>query len=440
MPSTKSPSERQLRKELKRVQAQVAELEATIKAIRSGEVDGIVVEGPQGSHIFTLQSPEEPYRMLAERMNKGAATLTAEATVLFCNQRLAEMVGVPAERLLGSALHAILHAEERAGLDELVRLALNRDVRAERRLLRSDGTVLPVQLSLSRIPVEESGHGICMVATDLSEQKRVQEEVRRLNAGLEQQVARRTAELEAANQELEAFTHSVAHDLRAPLRHIHGFSDLLQHDSGSVLSADGRHSLDCLVRAVVRMEKLLEALLNLSRFGRQSLHRREVDLEKLVREVIDDLGPDLKDRKIDWRVSQLPKVSCDLALMKIVVGNLLSNAVKFTRLRAAATIEVGQTTRDGEPVFFVRDNGAGFDMRFADKLFGVFQRLHRAEEFEGTGVGLATVQRILQKHGGRIWAEAEPDKGATFYFTCGSVHANSHGVQFTKLMTAQNLL
>lgn len=269
-----------------------------------------------------------------------------------------------------------------------------------------------------------------MVATDLTEQKRAQDEVRRLNAGLEQQVARRTAELEAANRDLEAFTYAVAHDLRAPLRHIHGFSDLLQRDSESMLSASGRHSLDSIRTGTLRMEKLLEALLDLSRFGRQSLQRREVDLSKLVGQVIDDLAPDLKGRNIDWKVSQLPKVRCDFALMKIVLANLLSNAVKFTRRRAAATIEIGQTRAGGARVLFVRDNGAGFDMRYAGKLFGVFQRLHRAQDFEGTGVGLATVQRILQKHGGRIWAEAEPGKGATFYFTCG-VAETTAGLQTT---------
>jgi PAS domain S-box-containing protein len=425
MPSTKRPSQRQLRTELRRLHTRLAETEATMKAIRTGDVDGIVVEGPNGSRIFTLQSPEEPYRILAERMNEGAATLSADATILFCNQRLADMVGVPSERLLGSALHTILHADERVGLAELLLAALNQDVRAERRLLRSDGTILPVQLSLSRIPLEESGHGICMVATDLSEQKRVQEEVRLLNLRLEEQVARRTAELEAANQDLEAFTYAVAHDLRAPLRHIHGFSELLQHDADSRLSADGRHSLDCIRTGTLRMEKLLEALLNLSRFGRQSLQRRRVDLKKLVREVIDDLAPDLGSRQIDWKVRDLPVAHCDLALMKIVFANLISNAVKFTRLRAAATIEIGQTVVEGAPVLFVGDNGAGFDMRYATKLFGVFQRLHRAEDFEGSGVGLATVQRILQKHGGRIWAEAEPDKGATFYFTCGAAETTT---------------
>lgn len=423
MPSTKKQSERQLRAELKRVQARMAELEATVKAIRSGDVDGIVVDGPQGSHIFTLQSPEEPYRILAERMNEGAATLTVEGTILFCNQRLAEMVGRPAEQLLGSPMISMLRDEEREDFPELLGSALKKDLRASGSLLRQDGSVLPVQLSLSPIPLEESGQGLCLVATDLTDQKRAWDEVRRLNAELEEQVNRRTAELQAANQELEAFSYAVAHDLRAPLRHIHGFSGLLQNDAASTLSAEGRHYVDCIVNGSSRMGDLLEDLLNLSRFGRQSVNRRMFALNELVRDVIDDLAPETANRKIDWKVGKLPRVNCDPALMKIVFANLLSNAVKFTRPRATATIEVGQTRVKGEVVLFVRDNGAGFDMKYAGKLFGVFQRMHKEKDFEGTGIGLATVQRVLQKHGGRIWAEAEPDKGATFYFTCGEAEA-----------------
>jgi PAS domain S-box-containing protein len=419
MPSVKSQAGQDSRGELKRLRTRVAELEATLKAIRNGEVDAIVVEGPQGSRVFTLQSSEEPYRILAEGMNEGVATLTEEGIILFCNARLAEMVGLPGEQLLGCSFSSVLPAEQRSELPELLRHAGTSGVRSETHLRRQNGALLPVQLSLSPIPLEECGRGVCVVAADVSRQKQIEQEVRRLNAELEQQVLRRTAELEAANQELEAFNYAVAHDLRAPLRHIHGFSDLLQHDSDAALSAEGRHSLDCILTATRRMERLLEALLNLSRFGRQSLQRRQVDLEKLVREVIDDLTPDLKDRQIDWKIRELPVVLCDLALMKIVFANLLSNAVKFTRVRAVATVEIGQRMVEGAPVLYVRDNGAGFDMRYAAKLFGVFQRLHRAEEFEGSGVGLATVQRILQKHGGRIWAEGEVDKGATFYFTCG---------------------
>lgn len=219
MPSVKNPSERRLRAELKRVQAHVAELEATIKAIRSGDVDGIVVDGPQGSHIFTLQSPEEPYRILAERMNEGAATLNAEGTILFCNQRLAEMVGCPAEQLLGSPLISILRDGWRDNFPERMQRALIEGVRMPGSFLRPDGSMLPVQLSFSPIPLEESVQGVCLVATDLTDQKRAEDEVHRLNAELEQQVNRRTAELQAANQELEAFSYAVARSACSPASH-----------------------------------------------------------------------------------------------------------------------------------------------------------------------------------------------------------------------------
>jgi light-regulated signal transduction histidine kinase (bacteriophytochrome) len=254
--------------------------------------------------------------------------------------------------------------------------------------------------------------------TDLTAQKPAQDEVRRHNAELEQQVNIRTAELQAANQVLEAFSYAVAHDLRAPLRHIRGFSDLLQSDTDSALSADGRHYLDCVVNGCIRMEALLGDLLKLSRFSRQAVNWQMIRLSELVQEVIGELAPETANRKIEWKIGELPRANCDPALMKVVFANLLSNAVKFTRPRPTATIEVGQQALNGETVLFVRDNGTGFDMKYAGKLFGVFQRMHKEKDFEGTGVGLATVQRILQKHGERIWAEAEPDKGATFYFTC----------------------
>lgn len=247
----------------------------------------------------------------------------------------------------------------------------------------------------------------------------VEEEVRRLNAELERRVARRTSELVTANQDLEAFSYGVAHDLRAPLRHIHGFADILRRDVESILSTDGQHSLTRIVEGITHMENLLEDLLNFSLLGRRDVSRQPADLKQMEREVVDDLAPETKNRQIEWRLGNFPTADCDRALMNVVFVNLLSNAVKYTRPRNRAVIEVGSATMEGEPVIFVRDNGVGFDMKYADRLFGVFQRLHRENDFEGTGVGLATVQRIFRKHGGKIWAEAEVDQGATFYFTLG---------------------
>ena len=234
---------------------------------------------------------------------------------------------------------------------------------------------------------------------------------------LELRVVRRTAQLEAVNRELESFTYSVAHDLRAPLRHIQGFADALIEDCAERLDAAARGYLNRIVESTRRMDQLINDLLGLAHVGRQELSIQPVDLNALVQDVVRDMAHETGGRNIEWRLGSLPVVECDPGLIKLVYYNLLSNAVKYTRPRDPAVIEVGETTVDGERTLFIRDNGVGFNMKYAHKLFGVFERLHRREDFEGTGVGLATVQRIIHKHGGRIRAEAEIDKGATFYFT-----------------------
>ena len=264
---------------------------------------------------------------------------------------------------------------------------------------------------------EQVQRGGVAVFRDITQRKRAEEEIQKLNEDLEQRVTQRTAALEASNKELEAFTYSVAHDLRAPLRQIDGFSKILIEELAGKLDIEAQRYLDLVREGAGKMDRLVNDLLGLARVGRQELRRHPTGLNTLVEQVVADLTPDIVSRQIDWRIDPLPVVECDPGLMKQVLVNLLSNAVKFTRTRAQAIIEVGVQEEDEQRVIFIRDNGVGFDMKYADKLFGVFQRLHRPQDFEGTGVGLATVQRIIQKHGGRIWAEAEKDKGAVFYFT-----------------------
>jgi PAS domain S-box-containing protein len=250
---------------------------------------------------------------------------------------------------------------------------------------------------------------IYATARDFTDLKEAEDEIRRVNA-----------ELATTNRELEAFTYSVSHDLRAPLRHVEGFSKLLLDEYSAELPDEARHYLKRVREGALRMGALVDDLLNLARIGRKGLTFAVTGLNSLLEEAVRELSPEMAGREVETRIGTLPFVECDPALMKQVFVNLLSNALKFTRPRERALIEVGMAESDGRNGIFVRDNGVGFNMKYADKLFGIFQRLHRQEDFEGTGVGLATVQRIIHKHGGRIWAEAELNKGATFYFTLGA--------------------
>lgn len=272
-------------------------------------------------------------------------------------------------------------------------------------------------------PLRDANGALCggvVAFRDITQKRMAEQEIRQLNSELEQRVIQRTAQLEEANKELEAFTYSVSHDLRAPLRHMAGFSGILLEEYGASLDPQARKYLQRIQDATVRMGLLVDELLNLARVGRKSLDLQVTGLNPIVDEVVTMLAPDAEGRQVKWKIAKLPFVECDPTLIKQVFQNLLSNALKYSRPRPEAVIEVGRTEANGETALFVRDNGVGFSMKYADKLFGVFQRLHRAEDFEGTGVGLATVQRIIKKHHGRIWADAELDRGATFFFTLGN--------------------
>jgi len=253
-----------------------------------------------------------------------------------------------------------------------------------------------------------------IVASFAAVRRRTEDGLRRA----QEELATRAAELETANKELESFTYSVSHDLRAPLRHVVGYAELLQKQSSSVLDDKARRYMAMILEASKRMGSLIDDLLSFSRLGRAEARKTAVNLNQLVREVIAELGQDTKDRDISWTIGALPVCYGDRSMLKLVLANLLSNAVKFTRIRPRAKIEIGCADgKDNQVEVFVADNGAGFEMQYVNKLFGVFQRLHRAEEFEGTGIGLATVERIIQRHGGTVRAEGVLDQGATFYFS-----------------------
>jgi PAS domain S-box-containing protein len=330
------------------------------------------------------------------------------------NKGAERLYGYTAQEVIGKPISILLTSSQADQLPEVIsRLERGEIVNEETVRLRRDGKVIDIALTVSPIK-SSSGRvtGASSIARDISERKRAEHQIEILNVGL----AARNVALATSVQELEAFTSSVAHDLRAPLRHIQAFSTTLAEQLAEQIDPSAKMLLRQIVDATQNMATMVDDLLSLARLGRQELRPQVTGLHALVQEVIKTFTPELNDRRIDWRFGDLPFFDCDPGLIKQVFFNLLSNALKYTAPRKLAVIEIG--CRPENPVvFFVRDNGVGFNMKYADKLFGVFQRLHRREDFEGVGVGLASAQRIIHKHGGKIWAEAEVDKGATFFFT-----------------------
>jgi PAS domain S-box-containing protein len=342
------------------------------------------------------------------------------------NQGAERMFGYSADEAVGRDISLIYPPEHVDGEIEIMNRLKNGDRIEHKETVRvaKSGKCVDVLVTVSPIK-DRFGRvvGASKIARDITERKRAEQQVQKLNSELSDRIA----ELAASNRELEAFSYSVSHDLRSPLRHIAGFSQLLIEEYGADLPSEAHRYLNRIHEGTCRMGQLIDALLSLARVGRQELRVQVTSFKSLVEEVIGELKQENPQRAIEWDVQPLPFVDCDPGLLKQVFVNLLANAVKFTSQRERAIIEIGSLNGRSKPTIFVRDNGVGFSMQYADKLFGVFQRLHRPEDFPGTGVGLATVQRIVQKHGGHTWAEAELGKGAMFYFTLGKEEGSDHG-------------
>jgi len=385
------------------------------------------VTGDETQLAQTVRATEVSYRRLFETTQDGMVIADPASYYLDANASMCRMLGYTRTELIG------LHASDIVTQPEIPRIkpALSEikataDYHQEWQFKRKDGSVFAAEVTATTMP---DGNLLAMIH-DLTGRKQTEEQIRQLNVELEQRVGERTAQLQLANEELEAFSYSVSHDLRAPLRHVMGFVDLLEKDTGQSLSEKSRRHLTTISESAKRMGNLIDDLLEFSRVGRAALQQTNVNLDELVRDVLGDFQAETKARKIVCEIHPLPRVWADRALLRLVLVNLVSNAVKFTGKRAEAKIEIGCAPNGtAETVTFIRDNGAGFDPQYADKLFGVFQRLHSLAEFEGTGIGLANVQRIIHRHGGRTWAEGVVDGGATFYFSIpnqtGGVHGHS---------------
>lgn len=359
------------------------------------------------AQLRSLQESEVSVRSIMDAVPDAVIVTDAEGRVVFLNPSASRMFGYAPADLLGKQVDVLVpkanrprHERYRAGYmqDPKVRvMATQMDIRG----LRADGTEFPITVNLGFSEMRGEKLNIATIH-DLTELRQTQRHVDELNA---------------LNQELEAFSYAVSHDLRAPLRSIDGFSQILQEEHGAQLDEEGRDCTTRIRKAAQRMGLLIDDMLNLSRIARNKLARSDVNLSAIAQDLATALQTNAPERETEFAIHPGVTGFCDPGMLRIALDNLLGNAWKFTSTRSPAHIEFGQARVNGSNAYFVRDDGVGFDMAYAGKLFGAFQRLHEAREYPGTGIGLATVQRIIHKHGGKIWAEAEPEKGATFYFT-----------------------
>ncbi|WNG49730.1 PAS domain-containing protein [Archangium minus] len=389
-----------------------------------GKVSGIFVQGhditEQKRVESALKESEARFRNMADHAPVMLWVTDPTGFCTYLNKSWYEFTGQTEEQGRGFGWLAATHPDDlkRAEAIFLAANAKQEPFQLEYRLRRKDGEYRwAIDSASPRFSPSGEYLGYIGSVTDITESKRAEEEMRRFNQQLERRVQERTAALLEANKELESFSYSVSHDLRAPLRHIMGFAQLLESRSGANLDATARRHVKTIADAARQGGKLVDDLLEFSRMGRTELKKAPVSLRELVEEVQRDLAPEFEGRKVQWRVGTLPEVQADPALLRLVLKNLLANALKYSRPREEAVIEVWASEGEGETEVCVRDNGVGFEMQYVDKLFGVFQRLHRPEQFEGTGIGLANVRRIVARHGGRTWAEGVVDQGATFHFT-----------------------
>ena len=362
-----------------------------------------------------LEASREKYFDLYDMAPVGYVSLSEKGIILEANLTAATLLGKNRSQLIGKPLTRFMHREDQDiyYLCHKHLITTRAPHMREVRLVRKDGPPLWVRIDIVATHGIDDTKGLRAIIIDISQRKQSDDDIENFNRLLKQNVVR----LELANEEMEAFSYSVSHDLRAPLRYIRSFMELLQKRMACEMDEKSSQYAGLISDAAKKMEQLINDLLSLARLGRQELKNGEVDISHLVKEVIEQVSKETIGRDIIWKVGELPVVYGDESLLKLVLVNLISNAVKFTSPRPRAEIEIGCSKGEREDIFFIKDNGVGFNMEYVDRLFGVFQRLHPQDEFEGTGIGLANVRRVIYLHGGRTWAEGSVGQGATFYLS-----------------------
>lgn len=464
-----SKREQELLLENEELHTRLAEAEETLNAIRSGEVDAIVVSGADGEKIYSLTSAETPYRVIVEEMYEGAVVLSIEGIILFCNRRFAELVSAPQEQIVGSKFSRFVVENDKPKYDDLLLAGIKERSSGEIECLIHDNSPMHFRLAFSPLPPDTIGD-VCIMTMDITELKQKEDELRHAHDTLEQKVTERTTtlaktieelatsriaamnmmqdaveakkeleivnkelqnyqqhlekmvearttELQAANKELEAFSYSVSHDLRAPLRAIEGYSRFLLEDYTEKLDEEGRRLLNVIRINTQQMDQLITDILGLSRVSRTEMRLSRIDMKTLVNSIYNETTAPEIQQKFVFSVEPLPEVFGDPTLIRQVWVNLISNAIKYTLPKEERRIEIGGRVENDMNIYYIKDTGVGFNPEYIHKLFGLFQRLHKDDEFEGTGVGLAIVQRIILRHGGKVWAEGKLNEGATFWFS-----------------------
>jgi PAS domain S-box-containing protein len=389
------------------------------------ELKGIIVQLQESQQNLTRS--EERYRTVVQSQTEYITRFLPDGTITFANDAYCRNFGIDCDKSQGEKFRPNLPEDDKIKVSRYFsRLTPDHPVDTiEHRVIMPDGSLHWQQWN-DRAIFDSEGNvtEYQSVGRDITEKKKIEEELLAFNEKLEQMVYERTSQLESANTELESFSYSVSHDLRSPLRAIDGYSTIILNEFGEALTPATQRYLTKIRENVRQMNRLIEDLLGFSRASRQELHVIEVDPGIIARDAYGELRHDHEGREVEFVLRPMPSCRADPMLLRLVYINLLSNALKFTRPRPVTQIELGSIPSPDNPVYYVKDNGVGFDMEYAHKIFGVFQRLHTDEQFEGTGVGLAIVQRIIQKHGGKIWVNSAPDEGTTFFFTLGGDQDN----------------